>query len=176
MENVIEKILFNLDEIQFIKSKLDKIEFSRSTVNKNSTKSIVSNYRKSLQSSLKLEDELKQILLNRLKHFGIVKLPEYGDILKYSIGDEFRKHIDNGYPHNNRYKTCIIQLSNPEDYEGGELEIHGSHKIVSNKSMGNVILFDSSLLHSANIITSGTRYCMVIWFEKKHFGLSNTFI
>jgi predicted 2-oxoglutarate/Fe(II)-dependent dioxygenase YbiX len=177
MDKFIEKILFNSSEIEFIKSKYQNLKFNRSLVTNQSDKRILLDYRKSFQTEIKLEGNLKNILLNKLKKIGIKELPNYGNILKYSTGDEFKRHIDNGYPHQYRYKTIIIQLSNENEYDGGELHIFlNNKKITANKSIGNTIIFDSSLEHSANIITQGFRYCLVMWLEKKHFGFDNTII
>lgn len=176
MDKVIEILLFTPSEIEVIKRKLHDTQFTRSTVTKSSREDIVSDYRKSFQAKVNLDGDLGDLILNKFSQMGIKSLPKSADILKYSTGDEFKRHTDNGYPHEYRYRTAIIQLTDISEYSGGELEIFNKYKITANKTLGNTILFDSSLEHSANKITRGTRYCMVIWFEKKHFGLSNTFI
>ena len=155
---------------------VDSKSYKRSQVTKQSKTSTISDYRKSNQSSLELKGPIENLLLKKLNKFGIVSLPKSADILKYEVGDEFKRHSDNGYPYEYRYRTCIIQLTDISEYDGGELEIYNKNKITANKTLGNTILFDSSLEHSANKILKGTRYCLVMWLEKKHFGFDNTII
>lgn len=176
MEDIVQYILFNENECSTIKNMVDSKSYKRSQVTNQSKTTTISDYRKSNQSSLEVKEFLKNLLLKKLNKFGILSLPKSVDILKYEVGDEFKRHIDNGYPHEYRYKTLIIQLSKESDYIGGELDIFENEKITVDKTIGNTILFNSSLEHSANKILKGTRYCLVMWLEKKHFGFDNTII
>ena len=49
-------------------------------------------------------------------------------LVRYQKGDVFKKHRDNGEGYNDRYKTLVIQLSNSEDYKGGDLLIYNNIK------------------------------------------------
>jgi PKHD-type hydroxylase len=65
--------------------------------------------------------------------------------------------------------TCI--LSNPDDYEGGELEFQPRDQTDPNmvlstehlKKRGTVIVFPSYTWHRVKPITKGTRYSLVVW-------------
>jgi PKHD-type hydroxylase len=68
-----------------------------------------------------------------------------------------------------RKLSMVIQLSDPEDYEGGQLEIQPwfmepppADKL---KGQGSVIVFPSLLHHRVTPVTKGTRYSMVAWME-----------
>tara|TARA_R100001594_G_scaffold141686_1_gene187920 strand:- start:429 stop:1100 length:672 start_codon:yes stop_codon:yes gene_type:complete len=66
----------------------------------------------------------------------------------------------------------IVQLSNPKDYKGGQLEIQPRmhedprHVLQTTKHFGprgSVIIFPSHLWHRVKPVTKGTRYSLVIW-------------
>lgn len=68
-----------------------------------------------------------------------------------------------------RKLSMSIQLSDPSDYEGGDLEIQplylGRPDPTMLRKQGNVIVFPSFLLHKITPVTKGTRYSMVAWME-----------
>jgi PKHD-type hydroxylase len=66
--------------------------------------------------------------------------------------------------------TC--SLSNPEDYEGGELEFDFRNmdpdkptikKCAEIKPRGSIVVFPSHVWHRVKPVTKGTRYSLVIW-------------
>jgi PKHD-type hydroxylase len=74
-------------------------------------------------------------------------------------------HLDVGpYPLNHRKISITIQLSDPDDYEGGDFEIWThSGKTIAPKQKGAVILFPSYLLHRVTPVTKGVRKSLVLW-------------
>ena len=57
-----------------------------------------------------------------------------------------------------------VQLSRPEDYEGGDLELFfGSEPYRVQKSRGTVIAFPSFALHRVTPVTRGTRWSLFAW-------------
>lgn len=73
-----------------------------------------------------------------------------------------------------RKLSMIVQLSNPEDYEGGKLKFNlrgldsmEKDTIVESpeefKTQGSIIVFPSYLWHKVETITKGTRYSLVMW-------------
>lgn len=66
-----------------------------------------------------------------------------------------------------RKLTCVIQLSDPNLYEGGDLEFVSQEGEIDTvqRCRGCAILFPSRMLHRANKVKSGTRYSLVAWFE-----------
>ena len=83
----------------------------------------------------------------------------------YDDGVHYGWHMDVGpYPINHRKVSITIQLSNPEDYDGGELEIWTGNGIKNvEKHKGCVILFPSYMLHRITPVTKGTRKSLVLW-------------
>jgi PKHD-type hydroxylase len=67
-------------------------------------------------------------------------------------GSEFRK------------LSLSIQLSDPSEYEGGELQAQVRGKIdVAPKTFGTVIAFSSFTLHRVTQVTTGVRRAVVVW-------------
>jgi predicted 2-oxoglutarate/Fe(II)-dependent dioxygenase YbiX len=177
MESVIQKKLFTKTECEYFKSLSNNKIFNRSTVTKYINLNIISEVRTSQETTILLDDNLSNIILEKVKEFGIKTLPNYFIILKYDKNQEFKKHIDSGVEYPNRYKTLIIQLSDSSEYKGGELCIYEKHKeLVASKDIGNTIMFDSSMEHCANKIEDGIRYSMVFWLSINNFGLNKFLI
>ena len=62
--------------------------------------------------------------------------------------------------------SCTLFLSEPEDYDGGELVIHdtyGTHDV--KLPAGDLILYPSSSLHMVQPVTSGARLAAFFWIQ-----------
>ncbi len=91
------------------------------------------------------------------------------DSIQYTVyyegGGHYGWHIDIGSsPINHRKISCTIQLSNPDEYEGGDFEIWtgGDFKTIERKQ-GCAILFPSFLMHRVTPVTKGIRRSLVLW-------------
>jgi PKHD-type hydroxylase len=63
-----------------------------------------------------------------------------------------------------RKLSLSIQLSDPANYQGGELEVRGGNQVdIAPKTRGAVIAFPSYVLHRVTPITSGARKSLVVW-------------
>jgi len=61
--------------------------------------------------------------------------------------------------------SAVVQLSDPEDYEGGELQLSPCGNITNmQKEKGLLVCFPSFLLHRVLPVTKGQRYSLVAWF------------
>lgn len=84
---------------------------------------------------------------------------------------EYKEHHDvfwlNGDKQYHRKLSCIIQLSDPKDYMGGEFELTDCSTPIDKdiREQGSIIYFPSMLRHRANPVTRGTRYSIAAWFE-----------
>jgi PKHD-type hydroxylase len=80
------------------------------------------------------------------------------------------KHIDRGAALHPRKLSMVLQLSDPADYEGGDLELHYQHNpIIAPKDIGKLIVFPSFTLHGVTPITKGIRYSLVAWLSGPKF-------
>jgi PKHD-type hydroxylase len=69
-----------------------------------------------------------------------------------------------------RKLSFVLQLSDPKDYKGGELQIHlGEEPTVMKKEQGALFAFPSPTLHEVTAITKGRRYSLVGWITGKPF-------
>jgi predicted 2-oxoglutarate/Fe(II)-dependent dioxygenase YbiX len=64
-----------------------------------------------------------------------------------------------------RKLSVVVQLSNPEDYEGGNLQLldESNNSYIVPRKRGTVIIFDSRAQHRVLKITKGTRRSLVCW-------------
>lgn len=64
-----------------------------------------------------------------------------------------------------RKLSFVLQLSDPEEYEGGEFQLmdDAGRCYFAPKSRGTVIIFDSRAQHRAKRVLSGTRKSLVGW-------------
>jgi PKHD-type hydroxylase len=90
--------------------------------------------------------------------------------MQYTIYDvsfmgKYDWHIDIGPQNSNRKLTVVVQLSDPSEYEGGELQIRcgGSEPVIVEKTKGSVIIFPSYLLHRVTTVTKGVRRVLILW-------------
>jgi len=84
----------------------------------------------------------------------------------YSVGDFYGLHRD-ANKKNGRVLSVSIQLSDPSDYEGGDLCMHGIGGAPSplENAQGTAIIFPSNLLHEVEPVTKGIRHSLVQWFK-----------
>jgi PKHD-type hydroxylase len=69
-----------------------------------------------------------------------------------------------------RKLSISIQLTNPDEYEGGELYLYQSDKgELMDKTQGTLIMFPSYVLHEVMPVTKGTRNSLVTWVTGKQF-------
>ena len=105
-------------------------------------------------------------------NFHLSKL-DYLQFAEYDSSYEgnYKRHQDVFWINNDlkyhRKLTCVIQLTDPYKYEGGDLEIFSNSKIDANeiRTQGTAIFFPSFTDHQANPVTKGTRYSLTAWFD-----------
>ena len=85
-------------------------------------------------------------------------------ISQYDVDDHYDWHIDiGGGVLSQRKLSIVIQLSDPDDYAGGELEFFAGGP--ASIRQGTLILFPSYLMHRVKPITEGTRHSLVAWIS-----------
>jgi len=148
--------------------------FSKSTIEGSYREISSKGIRKSLESTIRVDDYIKSIIDKALPDTKVIRYPEYCKIIKYSIGDYFKKHNDNEGI-NDRYKTLLIQLSGKKKYTGADVLIYKKDSYIKvDKTQGSGILFDSFLTHEVTPLTKGHRYVFVLWFTYDNLYIRNT--
>ncbi len=105
---------------------------------------------------------------NNYYKFIITKVYDVG-ILKYDIGDYYKKHIDIGRPVvPERKLSLIVQLS--DDYEGGDTFFYTKEKPTTmKKEYNSAIIFPSYVMHEVKPVTKGERNSIVAWVTGPKF-------
>jgi PKHD-type hydroxylase len=92
--------------------------------------------------------------------------------LQYTVyeaaeGSHYDWHVDHStLTPSPRKLSLSLQLSDPADYDGCELQIHAGNTIETTpNARGTVILFPSYALHRVTPIVSGTRKALVSWIS-----------
>lgn len=91
--------------------------------------------------------------------FEPLQLAEYGE------GDFFDWHLDFGTgPTSNRKLSLTVQLSDSNEYEGGDLEFQiNQNSVKAPRTQGTVVVFPSFIMHRVTEITKGKRRSIVGW-------------
>lgn len=106
------------------------------------------------------------IMLNYQRYkFDILGFHSQLQLTDYRKDGFFAWHMDTGNKYNSTRKLSItVQLSDPSEYEGGELQFHQGNDIVNvSKKKGTAIIFPSFVLHRVTPVTSGKRMSVVGW-------------
>ena len=99
----------------------------------------------------------------------------FAEHLQYTVyhdnGSKYDWHLDRGMStFAPRKLSLVLQLSDPSEYEGGDLELFtGSNPIVVTKQRGLVTAFPSFVLHRVTPVTKGTRKTLVAWLTGPKF-------
>ena len=82
--------------------------------------------------------------------------------------DKYGKHVDRSQGFIIRKLSLSIQLTDPTEYEGGELWLYEDDKgALMKKDQGTLILFPSFVLHEVKPVTKGERNSLVAWATGK---------
>jgi PKHD-type hydroxylase len=102
---------------------------------------------------------------NNFYKFDIQGMERF-QITEYPAGGHFDWHTDiTGGRTSNRKLSLSVQLSDPDDYSGGNLEFvtaKDSNNIDA-RQQGTAIIFPSYLHHRVTEITAGTRWSIIAW-------------
>ncbi len=140
----------------------------------------VSDYRKSTvvwlpdePRSLWLYNKISELAHTANTNMWNYEIWGYNDQLQYTIyegdGGHYDWHADLGPTISNRKLSCVIQLSDPNDYEGGDLQLNnGSGVVTIEKKKGRIVFFSSFVLHRVTPVTKGTRISLVTWLSGRN--------
>ena len=107
-------------------------------------------------------------------YFGF-ELTGFGEALQLTNYHEARQgtytwHQDFGFSGASRKLSMVLQLSDPGDYEGGELQILTRKEPTSmQKKRGLITVFPAWTLHQVTPVIKGTRQTLVAWISGPAF-------
>jgi len=85
----------------------------------------------------------------------------------YGVEQHYDWHVDlwANKPKNARKLSVSVQLSAPDEYDGGNFEIDqsGAPNALGPRAKGTMILFPSYILHRVQPVTNGIRHSLVAW-------------
>ena len=106
------------------------------------------------------------------KHFNFdissvqdIQYTRYKSEVKGFYGWHFDTMLDNFMPDTDRKLSISVQLSNPDEYKGGNLEFRKDKLGKKCKEIGTAIVFPSFLEHRVTPVTKGERASLVSWIQ-----------
>ena len=122
--------------------------------------------------------ELGELILGRLGHnptflSAALPLKVFPPLFnRYDPGMAFGAHVDNAIRYSaegRRFRTdlsCTLFLSDPADYDGGELVIEGPFGEQSVKfAAGDLVLYPATSIHRVEPVTRGSRIASFFWLQ-----------
>ena len=92
---------------------------------------------------------------------------------RYGQGMRFGPHVDGSvriHPHTGRKLrtdvSATLFLSEPDEYDGGELQVHDQYGVHSAKlNAGDLVVYPATSLHDVTPITRGVRLACFFWVQ-----------
>lgn len=113
---------------------------------------------------------------NALWKFDLHHIPEQIQFTEYYATEKghYTWHQDIGPGILSRRKISItVQLSDPSEYEGGELQMwsggHETNVTTAYKGAGSTFIFPSYMMHRVTPVTKGIRKSFVLWVGGSHY-------
>ncbi|MEW7280695.1 2OG-Fe(II) oxygenase [Aquimarina sp. 2201CG1-2-11] len=166
---------FSVEEIDKIHALADTIPFKKATLNAGGNdqddyrkseikwltpqiKGIGWLYKKLTELCMKVNDSLWQFEVD--EELGNLQYGVY-----YSDGGHYDWHMDvGGGVTAGRKISIVIQLSDPEEYEGGLFEMFVNKDVLEfPKKKGSITLFPTYCMHRVTPVTAGERRSLVLW-------------
>jgi PKHD-type hydroxylase len=173
---------FNAEELATIDKDVKSITPQYGTIANGGTADDIKDIRKStirwVNQDPKFEwiyDRLSELVKeanDAIWKFDITSMPEAIQYTEYyDNGGHYDWHMDCGPNELSTRKISItVQLSDSDEYEGGDLEfMRGSTPEKAPRGKGVVVMFPSFMLHRVTPITKGTRKSFVLWLGGSHY-------
>lgn len=117
---------------------------------------------------------LTDIVLHLNEQFFNFDLFAFGEHLQFTEynapGGNYNWHVDRSIGIMTRKLSIIVQLSDENDYEGGDFQLFRNEEPLSlSRKRGTLIAFPSYVVHRVSEVTKGTRHSLVGWINGKPF-------
>jgi PKHD-type hydroxylase len=110
---------------------------------------------------------------NKFFRFDIFGLSEGLQFTQYRApGQHYKIHMDKLFKRNVRKLSIVIQLTEEDEYEGGDLELilgADADTIKMPRQKGKLIMFPSYIIHQVTPVIKGQRHSLVGWITGKPF-------
>lgn len=168
--------LFTEDEMEWILENHNDVPYEVATIS--ADKTIENQTRKSHIKWLRYDqypqfdwvyERIQQSIIranNQYWNFDLYSMPEYIQYTEYGEGGgHYDWHMDLGHRNLSIRKISVtMQLSRPDEYEGGDLQfMRSQYPETAPRDFGSLIVFPSYMLHRVTAVTKGTRKSLVLW-------------
>lgn len=108
---------------------------------------------------------------NQFFQFDLTGMEQGLQFTRYEApGEHYDWHIDRGFMTGTRKLSMSLQLNDPSEYKGGELQLKfGRQDQTVRKERGMATFFPSYALHRVKPVTKGVRYSLVCWVSGPPF-------
>jgi PKHD-type hydroxylase len=119
---------------------------------------------------VQLEDVVR--IANEHYGFRLDGLEDFANIIQYEVGSKLDWHTDtheDAKAHTARKVSVSVQLSDPSEYVGGDIEFAAHPTDPFSKVFGTAIVFPSYAAHRVLEVTSGKRLALVVFAHGPQF-------
>ena len=100
--------------------------------------------------------------------FDLTEFAESPQVARYDAAQaahfDWHSDIGAGALAQKRKLTVVLQLSRPEDYDGGALELRPDSSIrTAPRAQGTAVIFPSFTLHRVTPLSAGLRWSLTLW-------------
>lgn len=166
-------VVFTKDECEYIKGfyNADSEESSDDVQNYGGVKLKFSN--SSAKYTSTTNEELIKFLENKLNQWGVKSIPLV-KFMRYQKGDNLARHTDfSKYGVDIIYKTYLVQLSDSNEYEGGDLIVG---KEIASREQGALSIINPTTPHEVTKLISGERLSMVLFLREENLNMTKSII
>ena len=172
--------VFSKEELELIRTIGDKTPKQAATTVADEN-DVVSEYRKSEiawlddnQETRWLYEKIADLCKIANRNMWNFDIWGYQDSFQYTVyygdGGHYDWHVDLGPGISNRKISFVLQLSDPGEYDGGDLQMNPGGQIMTvPKGLGTLCFFPSFMLHRVTPLNSGVRKSLVNWFCGANF-------
>lgn len=101
-------------------------------------------------------------------HVDITGFQTSIQLTRYDAGRRgfYTWHMDTGEKNATRKLSFTVQVSPPDAYRGGDLELfYRSKAVTAPRDRGSITVFPSFVMHRVAPVKKGTRYSLVAWMD-----------
>ncbi len=173
---------FSLDEMDRIERRGDALPLTQAGLAKDieaQTRDRIrvtrTGWLESIEENKWIYDRVQQIamMINAMAYR--FDLTGFSERIQYSVyhaseGGHYDWHVDQGLLGTRRKLSLTLQLTDPSQYQGGDLQfLAGNLTETAPRERGMLIAFPSYGVHRVAPVTSGTRKSLVIWITGPRF-------